>query len=193
MKPVRIRTTGMENSYVRPMANEPQPEVSVRRLSPSDAEAFRPLRLEALKREPQAFGETSYEEAVHPLSWFADRLKANLIFGAFIRGQLVGIVCYFVRPEEKLRHKATLGGFFVSPSARRSGVATALLNRAIEEARAREHELRLAVAVVNEPACRLYLKNGFSVYGTEPRSMRIGDRFYDEFLMSRPAEPLVSS
>jgi len=39
------------------------------------------------------------------------------------------------------------------------------------------------VVTSNDRARRLYERHGFSVYGTEPRALKVGDRFYDEHLM----------
>jgi ribosomal protein S18 acetylase RimI-like enzyme len=44
--------------------------------------------------------------------------------------------------------------------------------------------LTLSVTADNYAAQNLYLTAGFSVYGREPRSLRIGDAFFDEDLMA---------
>ena len=46
-------------------------------------------------------------------------------------------------------------------------------------------QIHCSVLVGNEPATKLYEKCGFTIYGTEPRHLKIGDRFYDEYLMVR--------
>lgn len=44
-------------------------------------------------------------------------------------------------------------------------------------------QLHLMVVTTNQMALKLYQKNGFRIYGTEPRSLKIGDIFYDEHMM----------
>ena len=67
------------------------------RLGPSDAALYREIRLEALKRNPEAFGSTFERENAQPLSWFEDTLGRADIFGAFLDGTLVGLSGYSAR------------------------------------------------------------------------------------------------
>ena len=53
----------------------------------------------------------------------------------------------------------------------------------IAHAKKRVIQLHLTVVTHNRAAVKLYEKNGFRIYGTEPRSLKIGDNFYDEHLM----------
>jgi ribosomal protein S18 acetylase RimI-like enzyme len=43
--------------------------------------------------------------------------------------------------------------------------------------------LQLSVATGNAPALQLYRRMGFTTYGVERRSLKIGDQFHDEELM----------
>jgi RimJ/RimL family protein N-acetyltransferase len=45
--------------------------------------------------------------------------------------------------------------------------------------------LNLAVVTTNDAAIHSYQRNGFSAYGTEPKSIRVNDIYYDELLMAR--------
>lgn len=61
---------------------------------------------------------------------------------------------------------ARLAGMGVVPSARRSGVACALLRHLLEEARARgDRMMALEVIEQNPPACALYRREGFQEMG----------------------------
>src|SRR5258708_29269754 len=80
------------------------------------------MRLEALAKAPEAFASTFESESVHPLEWFAERLAANAIFGAFQDTALVGIAAFFVHVAPKVAHKGTLWGMYVQPQARRTGI-----------------------------------------------------------------------
>ena len=66
----------------------------IRRLEISDAAFFRNIRLEALAKNPEAFGSTFEKENAQPLSWFESTLGAADIFGAFLDGTLAGIAEY---------------------------------------------------------------------------------------------------
>ena len=72
----------------------------------------------------------------------------------------------------------------VRPQARGTGIAAALVEHVIEEARSRVEELRLTVVASNTAAVRLYTRFGFSPYGLEQRALRIGDHYHDELLMA---------
>ena len=62
--------------------------LSIRPLQPSDAQAYRDLRLEALRTSPEAFGSSYEEEAPLSLGTIAARIPTsgpNAIFGAFAK------------------------------------------------------------------------------------------------------------
>ena len=75
-----------------------------------------------------------------------------------------------------------LWGVYVHPDARRLGAATAVLQAAIAHARTCVLQLHLSVTTTGS-ALGLYRKLGFAIYGTEPRALRVGDRYLDEHLM----------
>jgi len=83
----------------------------IRQLTEDDAEAFRALRLRALREHPEAFG-TSYEETVtQPLSSIVQRLRPDsaaphdFILGAFddTNGALIGVVGFYREHRLKTR------------------------------------------------------------------------------------------
>ncbi len=69
-------------------------EVVIRLLTERDVEEFRRLRLEALAREPFAFGRALVEEQGLPLESVAFRLRAvpegSFVVGAFEGQQMIG-------------------------------------------------------------------------------------------------------
>jgi ribosomal protein S18 acetylase RimI-like enzyme len=81
-----------------------------------------------------------------------------------------------------LSHKAVLWGVFVDVAQRGRGVARRLVNACIEQAESDPAimQVHLSVNAENNGARQLYESLGFIVYGTEPRSMRVGELFYDE-------------
>jgi RimJ/RimL family protein N-acetyltransferase len=159
-------------------------EICIQRLTSADAAAYRGVRLEGLKRNPEAFGSTFEAEAVKPLAWFFDRLTRSTVFGAFRQEEILGVAGFAVRAEEKEAHKGLLWGMYVRPQARGTGVSRRLVEAVIDAARPCVELLQLSVVVGNEPARRLYAGLGFVEYGIERNSLKQNGRYYDEILMA---------
>jgi ribosomal protein S18 acetylase RimI-like enzyme len=156
----------------------------IRRLVPSDAAAFRALRLDGLARHPEAFGASWEVEAERPLTWFAGTLESQAVFGAWSDDEhLVGIAGLYVPDAPKLRHKGTLWGLFVQPDARGNGVGTALIEAVIAYAETCVDDVGLSVEAANHGPIRRYEAVGFVRYGLEPRALKVGGITYDEVLM----------
>ena len=158
----------------------------IRRLGPEDAADYRALRLEALRDEPTAFGASAEEEAAQPLDWFAARLAASVVLGAFSAGALVGTAGYYRPDGAKSAHIGQVVGIWVTPAARRAGHARALLAGLLDRA-ARDGllVLRLSVKTGNAPAIALYRSAGFEIYGTERAALCVDGVLVDEHLMER--------
>jgi ribosomal protein S18 acetylase RimI-like enzyme len=157
----------------------------IRPLAQGDLPLYAPLRLEALRQHPDAFGSAFEEEQGSDLGrMIGDRPSVTL--GGFIGGDLVGTAGLVVSPRVKQRHKGHIVGVYVSQPWRRTGLARALLERLIQEARSSGLILlTLSVTAGNTAARRLYLNAGFTVYGVEPLSMHVGREYLDEELMAR--------
>jgi RimJ/RimL family protein N-acetyltransferase len=160
--------------------------IEVRLLSLAEAALYREIRLEALRRDADAFSSTFEEENARPLSFFADRLANSAVFGAF-RGteELAGVAGFFVEPGPKHAHKGMLVGMYVRPDARRAGVGRLLVEAVIEHARSRVELIQLSVISDNRAARRLYASLGFEEYGFEKRAMKYRGRYHDEVLMAK--------
>jgi ribosomal protein S18 acetylase RimI-like enzyme len=159
----------------------------IRALGVADADAFRRVRLDALRLHPEAFGSAYEDEAVLDHAQFAERLAAPDFtrFGGFASGDLVGLVGLQIRSGAKERHKARLFSMYVDAAHRGSGLAQQLIDAVIAGARKAEAlVLQLSVAADNAPAQRLYRRMGFTVYGVERRSLNVGGHFHDEELMA---------
>ena len=65
------------------------------------------------------------------------------------------------------------------------GVGRALLDALLARASADDelHQLTLSVTASNAAAVRLYERAGFVRYGTLPRAIRVGGRYFDKQLM----------
>jgi RimJ/RimL family protein N-acetyltransferase len=160
-------------------------QIQVRRLAPSEGAAYREIRLEALRLNPEAFGSTFEAESVRPPAHFSERVGGCPVFGAFGDAELVGMAGFLGREGLKDAHKGMLWGMYVRPGSRNAGVGRRLAEAVIDFARQHVELLQLAVVSDNEPARRLYASLGFVEYGIERKALKQDDRYYDEILMAK--------
>ncbi|HWD26675.1 MAG TPA: GNAT family N-acetyltransferase [Rhizomicrobium sp.] len=161
--------------------------MKIARLTPGDAGALRVVRLEALANHPENFGSDHASEAAQPIDWWRARMAspAGVGFGAWIGGELAGIISFGAETQEKHRHQGGIGSFYVRPGHRGQGVGDALMTAALEEAARRVEQVELTVTASNAGAIRLYERHGFETVGRKPRSIRVGDVYHDELEMWR--------
>ncbi len=171
-----------------------RPALSFRMLTAEDELAFRALRLEALRRHPEAFVPSYEEERGTDPEVIPPRLRSdwmtggNFILGAYAFGWLAGAVGVRRWPRRKQRHKATLWLIYTDPALRGQGVGRKLLEQAIDQCR-KDPELELlhlSVGSESEAARVLYISLGFQPYGMEPQAMKLEDRYIDVELMTLP-------
>lgn len=162
----------------------------IRRLSEADGAEFRALRLRALQESPEAFGSSYEETAAQPAEYLTRWLRSdpdtphNFFLGAF-DPVMIGMVGFARESRLKTRHKGSIRSMYVAPEARGKGIGRALLEYAIAEARCQPglEQIALLVVSTNPGARRLYASCGFTVYGVEPRALKVGNRYFDEDLM----------
>ena len=156
----------------------------IRPLTASDAAAFRRIRLEAIADAPLAIWPTHDEEAGRTDEEIRARIRqtgTQVVFGAFIDGQLAGIAGLRREPFVQVRHKAVIWGVFIRPAQRQAGLARKLFAHLLSHARAEGVlQIHLTVNTENVRARELYRSLGFAPFGLEPRAMRVGDRWFDE-------------
>jgi GNAT superfamily N-acetyltransferase len=126
--------------------------LQIRRLEPADAALYREIRLEALQRNPEAFGSTFERENAQPLSWFEAAISRADIFGGFLDGRLTGIAGFAVQEGTKQAHKGLLWAMYVRSTARKSGLGTMLVAAVLDHARGRVEMVQLTVVSENEAA-----------------------------------------
>ena len=166
--------------------------IAIRLLASDDAEAFYRLRLQGLEMHPDAFGEAADEwraRSLDDVRTMLERLSetdGNLILGAFDGDRLVGVAALRRHFGVTFRHKGAVWGMFVAPTHQRRGVAGALLDGLIDQARKVDGMRRLTLCYVegNTAAEQLYTSRGFSQYGREPEALMIGTRALTEIFMT---------
>ena len=159
--------------------------MTIRRLKPADAEAYRAIRLAALKAAPESFSSTYEAEVDRPIEHFGRRVADTAIFGAFADEQLVGMAGFMRESSPRERHKGLLWGMYVAPAARRYRIGAALVQAVLDHAAGEVEQVRLAVSHGNTAAIGLYERLGFVAYGHEPRSLKGLGGYSDDVLMVR--------
>jgi RimJ/RimL family protein N-acetyltransferase len=160
--------------------------ITIRELSPADAEEFWTLRLKGLKEEPRAFT-ASYEEAAgESLAAVAKRLESSdngFLLGSFDNGKLIGVTGFYRYHDGlKVKHKGVIWGVYLLPEYRGKGIARKLLLEVIEKCKKVPgiELLHLGVDPSNKAVVKLYESVGFTKWGTELHALKIGEQYVDE-------------
>jgi ribosomal protein S18 acetylase RimI-like enzyme len=150
--------------------------------------------MEGFTRHPREFRFAPEDEASLAPSHFETRLAREFVLGAFAstdnaEGPLLGIGGLARFSGAKLRHKALVWGMYVRDAARGLGIGSVILDGLLAHARSEGVEIvQLTVAAHNARALRVYERSGFTVYGTERASVKLGEgaaaTYIDEALMA---------
>jgi ribosomal protein S18 acetylase RimI-like enzyme len=169
------------------------PNIQIRRLEPSDAQACWSLRLLALESDPEAFGEDAEEHRQRSIEVVSERLanEWNCTLGAFDDPSLIGMVGVGRQERVKRRHIAQIWGMFVAPSHRGLGIGRALVSAAIEYARSLDGLRKLQLSVITtQPAARaLYHSMGFQSFGVDAEALCVDGKYLDEEYMTLALRP----
>ena len=163
--------------------------LSVRALTAADAAAYWTLRLEALEREPGAFGASIEQHRQTTPGQVAARLAAghpeSFIVGAFHDGQLRGRAG-FVRDLAASPERGHIYEVYVAADLRGQGVGRRLLDVLLERVRATPgiEWVVLGVASQQTAARRLYESLGFIPFGVEHSAIRFDGGCADEEYMA---------
>jgi GNAT superfamily N-acetyltransferase len=158
-------------------------------LPPDQWQAYRDLRLEALRTDPQAFGASYGENSRQPEGYWQGRLaqaaegRRSWLLFARRRDRLVGMIGASLEAEGEVVEVISM---YVTPAQRSQGVARALMAAILAalDRTAGLPPLRLAVNREQAQAVALYLHSGFEIRGEA--SVRMGDgREYAQLLMER--------
>jgi RimJ/RimL family protein N-acetyltransferase len=167
-------------------------DLSIRPLELVDFAPFLEIQREALLLSPELYG-SDYEwfESLSILSKEQRYEKYmnfpyQYILGAFAPdGSIGGMIGFTSENRLKTRHKCHLWGLFVRPEYRGKGLATQLIQSVLDTAQnvLDIEQVQLTVSTQNEASYGLYLRLGFTVFGTELHAMKIGSSYVDEYHM----------
>ncbi len=159
--------------------------IGVRLITPEDYESFRALRLESLRLLPANFAADLAQEEASPKEKWLRRLASASSFGGFVDDALSGMVVFSRPSRPKLAHTGDIGAMYVRDGARGTGLADALMTTLLKHASTVVEQVQLTVNAENARAIKFYQRHGFREIGRIPRSLHVGDRYYDDMLMFR--------
>lgn len=151
--------------------------MKIRSLVQSDLERFKALRMEALKSDPDAFGETFADASRLDDGEWSDKLSRTLssgdvIFVAEVGDEFVGMCG--VGEDRTRRGHGFVWGVFVKKAYRKSGAGSRLMDAAEEWAAARGFKgVNGLVAAPNDRAVNFYRRRGYDV-GEPVETLRPG-------------------
>lgn len=162
---------------------------SIRHALAEDIEAYRELRLEALKNHPTTFGQDYEDVAALDNKYWENTLKIDTkekaLFFAENNSQLIGMTGVYRNLSKKSDHAATVWGVYVRPEWRGKRISQTLVCECLRWAKEQQITIvKLAVVTDNPPAIRCYERCGFTIHGREPKAILYDGVYYDEYLMS---------
>ena len=112
----------------------------------------------------------SHEQAREAFEAWADEVGRGrrVLLAAFSNGEVVGTVQVILALPPNQPHRGEIAKLLVHRSARRRGIAEALMEHAEAEARAEGKTLLVLDAVTGDDAERLYARLGWSKVGVVP-------------------------
>jgi predicted GNAT family acetyltransferase len=153
-------------------------DIDVRVLSEDDWQAFRAVRLAALKESPEAFVASYDEEAGYDEARWRQRMLKSKRLLATVGDDVVGVAS--VGQSSEKPSAAELFGLWVTPVARGTGVATALVQAGADVALA-DGRSHLAYWVGTDNGRAVAFASGFGFRpGDSRRPVRVRNGSDDE-------------
>ena len=171
--------------------------ISIRRLVPTDSQAYREIRLASLAEFPASFGSSFEEENQAQNQEFARSIDSSrrtaFVLGAFDGELLVGICRFQQEDRTKTRHRGGIQSMYVRPACAGRGVGRLLVWQAVAEAFANPaiELILLGVIASNVVANRLYEGLGFEEYGRLPNYLLVAGAYHTMRFMALK-RPVVS-
>jgi ribosomal protein S18 acetylase RimI-like enzyme len=159
------------------------PGVEIRQLNVDDLELFRDIRTEAVHKYPQMFGSPEEDQGGEVMSAAYRRWLTGTMLGAFEDQTLIGIAGFYASSDKKSQHRGHIYTVYVREGSRGKGFGDSLIKNLLVLAEALVDQVHLAVLLTATDAVKTYERNGFEIYGLDPRVVRIGELEYDQYLM----------
>ncbi|MBY3049343.1 GNAT family N-acetyltransferase [Rhizobium laguerreae] len=158
---------------------------TIRHVRADEVEAFRRIRLEALRTEPSLFASRYEDWEALSLEEWRNRLNEP-VFIAFQGDEPVGITGLVRQRSSKMAHRATIIMVYVRRSLRGTGLAGKLLGAVADHARdIGILQLEPFVSAENPAAIRFYQREGFAEIGRIPGGVLEEGREIDDVMMAR--------
>lgn len=154
----------------------------ITKLSPNQRQAYKDIRLLALKSDPEAFGSSYEEEAgLTEQNW---RERINAMWFAINDEEVAGLIGLLAKEGLASKHIGIIVSLWIKPEFRGQGLAKALLKTVQDKAKALGfRKLSLHVTTNQTPAIKLYENIGFERIGLLKENLFKGGRYLDEYLM----------
>jgi RimJ/RimL family protein N-acetyltransferase len=171
--------------------NDTPADVTIRPVTPDDVNAFRDLRLEALRTQPLAFGADYEENLAHPREFWVNRIapkegSCSMIYVAEAGNTLVGLTGIRAAEGRKQDHVAWVWGVYVREGWRGHRIGDRLVNACTEWGALQGlRYAKLGVLTSNTPAICCYVRCGFTVFALDPEVIAWEGKYYDELLMAK--------
>jgi ribosomal protein S18 acetylase RimI-like enzyme len=179
------------------MAN--QSKIEIVKLTSSDWQEYRAIRLRSLKEDPQAFGANYQSNFEYPEEEWKRRLEnaskgeKNWLLFAKEGDKFVGMIGAFL--EDGATDTATIVSVYVPIEERGKGVSNKLMDGILKELSQKDFlkKVKLAVNKDQKSAVSLYKKFEFEEIGVQYFKMGNGE-LADELMMERqlPYSPLFN-
>jgi len=152
--------------------------VTYRELSADDAEAFRAMRIEASLNSPASLYPHPEELTQMTLCELEEQIAPTpfqSVYGAYLRGELVGIAGARREPLRKIKHRALIWGVYVKASHRGQRIARGLLRVLMDNLQATREVSRVYLSV--------HSQNIAAGCGYQRNSLLVDGEYVDEELM----------
>lgn len=159
--------------------------IVIRKLDEDRWKEYRDLRLEALNKEPIAFGSSFDEDKNISEEEWRKRME-NALF-ALSKDKLIGMIVSVQNNKIKTKHVANIFSFYVVSEYRGQGVGKKLINSVLTQIQKSKEvvKVKLSVNFEQKAAIKLYQNFGFKIVGQLKKELYVECRFYDELIMEK--------
>lgn len=156
-------------------------------LSEGEWHEYKKLRLEALQKDPEAFGKTYDEVITFSDEKWKELLESYICLFAKAGKDLIGMIALELNTSENSRHRAEIRQLYVRKEWRNKGVGKQLMVALLKELKKLPYfkKVVLYVTQTQTSAQELYKSLGFRMVGTLEKDIKIGDELYDEYIMEK--------